>query len=124
VFGPFSTSERVAARLINQFNVLRAGGARPMAEWHNRLQELAEQTRLGIPVTISSDPRHAFSDNPATSFLAGAFSQWPESLGLAATGDAALVEEFGDIARREYLAHLLSMAKRKTSLQDETARSM
>jgi beta-glucosidase len=75
-----------------------------MAEWHNRLQRLAESTRLGIPITISSDPRHAFSDNPATSFMASAFSQWPEPLGLAATGDPALVEQFGDIARQEYLA--------------------
>ena len=75
-----------------------------MAEWHNRLQALAESTRLGIPVTISSDPRHAFSDNPATSLFAGAFSQWPEPIGLAATATPALVEKFGDIARQEYLA--------------------
>lgn len=38
-----------------------------MAEWHNRIQKLAEQTRLGIPVTISTDPRHAFSQNPLAS---------------------------------------------------------
>jgi beta-glucosidase len=29
---------------------------------------------------------------------------WPEPIGLAATGDPALVEEFGDIARQEYTA--------------------
>ena len=74
------------------------------AQWYNNLQALAESTRLGIPVTISSDPRHAFSNNPATSFFAGAFSQWPEPIGLAAAGDTALVEQFGDIARQEYLA--------------------
>src|SRR5690349_6035663 len=104
MFGPFSTSEMVQGRLINHFNVLQGTDPQRMAEWYNRLQALAEETRLGIPITISTDPRHAFSDNPATSFLAGAFSQWPESLGLAATGDEALVEEFGDIARQEYLA--------------------
>ena len=60
--------------------------------------------RLGIPVTISSDPRHAFANNPATNFAAGSFSAWPEATGLAATGDAALVEGFGDIARQEYTA--------------------
>ena len=32
------------------------------------------------------------------------FSQWPEPLGLAAIGDEALVQEFGDIARQEYCA--------------------
>jgi beta-glucosidase len=104
MFGPFSTAEMVGTRHLNHFNVLRGSGPRPMAEWYNRLQALAEGSRLGIPVTISSDPRHAFSDNPATSFLAGAFSQWPEQLGLAATDDPALVEQFGDIARQEYVA--------------------
>ncbi len=104
MFGPFSTSDMVTTRRMNHFNVLQGAGPRQMAEWYNRLQELAEGTRLGIPITVSSDPRHAFSDNPATSFLSGAFSQWPEPLGLAATGDAALVEEFGDIARQEYTA--------------------
>jgi beta-glucosidase len=103
-FGPFSTTELVTTRLINHFNVLAGTDPKLMAEWHNRLQRLAESTRLGIPITISSDPRHAFSDNPATSFMASAFSQWPEPLGLAATGDPALVEQFGDIARQEYLA--------------------
>jgi beta-glucosidase len=55
-------------------------------------------------VTISSDPRHAFSKNPATGIAADAFSKWPEPIGLAATGDEALVKEFGDVARQEYLA--------------------
>ena len=104
MFGPFSTRDMVVGRRMNHFNILRGAGPRQMAAWYNRLQELAEDTRLGIPITISSDPRHAFSDNPATSFLSGAFSQWPEPLGLAATGDAALVEQFGDIARQEYSA--------------------
>jgi beta-glucosidase len=103
VFNLPSTTEIVTGRLINHFNILGAELKR-MAEWYNRLQALAEDTRLGIPVTISSDPRHAFSSNPAASFSAGGFSQWPEPTGLAATGDPALVEEFGDIARQEYLA--------------------
>jgi len=101
---PMSTTGMVRSQLMNHFNVLRGTKPGLMAQWYNQLQALAESTRLGIPVTISSDPRHAFSDNPATSFLAGEFSQWPEQLGLAATRDPALVEEFGDIARQEYLA--------------------
>jgi beta-glucosidase len=103
-FGPTSTSEMVASKMLNHFNVLRGADPGTMARWHNSLQRLAEGTRLGIPVTVSSDPRHAFSDNPATSFLASDFSQWPEQLGFAAAGDESLVEQFGDIARREYLA--------------------
>ncbi len=103
-FGPLPTSDRVINRLINHFNVYQVAEPRQLAEWCNRLQKLAERTRLGIPVTIASDPRHAFTQNPAASVMAGKFSQWPEPLGLAATRDPALVKEFGDIARQEYLA--------------------
>jgi Beta-glucosidase-related glycosidases len=59
---------------------------------------------LGIPITISSDPRHAFSNNPLAGMMAGNFSQFPEPTGLAATRDVDLVQQFGDIARQEYLA--------------------
>ena len=103
-FARTPVTELVAERLMNHFNVHALPEPRVAVEWHNRLQKLAEETRLGIPVTISSDPRHAFSDNPLTSFMAGAFSQWPEPLGLAAIGDEAVTEEFADIARQEYVA--------------------
>lgn len=97
-------AEMVGGLLLNHFNVHALPAPRLAAQWHNNLQALAESTRLGIPVTISSDPRHSFSNNPLTSFFAGAFSQWPEPIGLAAAGDEALVEQFGDIARQEYVA--------------------
>ncbi|MDB5082001.1 MAG: Xylan 1,4-beta-xylosidase [Chloroflexi bacterium] len=104
LMGSFSTREEVYNKKLSHFNVLATPKTQQTAEWYNRLQELAASTRLGIPITISSDPRHAFTDNPATSFLAGDFSQWPEPIGLAAAGDEALVQDFGDIARQEYLA--------------------
>ena len=81
-----------------------------MAEWPNALQELAASTRLGIPVTLSTDPRHSFSDNPGAAIMAGPFSQWPETMGLAAIGDEELVERFADIARQEYTAVGLRVA--------------
>jgi len=100
------TSDMIARRLMNHFNIImEISSPRHMAEWHNRVQKLAEQTRLGIPITISTDPRHAFTtQNPLASMLAGSFSQFPEPTGLAATRDVDLVREFGDIARQEYLA--------------------
>ncbi|WP_243076128.1 glycoside hydrolase family 3 protein [Microbacterium sp. SS28] len=105
VFGMASNAEYVVGRSMTHFNLLGiAPTAGDIARWQNKLQELAASTRLGIPVTISTDPRHAFNDNPGASFFAGPFSQWPEPLGLAATHDAALVENFADIARREYTA--------------------
>jgi len=104
-FGIPSNREYVVDRHMNHFNLLGApGSAGDIATWHNKLQELAASTRLGIPVSISTDPRHSFSDNPGAAIFAGPFSQWPEPLGLAATRDAELVQGFGDIARREYTA--------------------
>jgi beta-glucosidase len=101
---PIATSELVLGRHLTHFNIYRTPGLRETAMWHNRLQRLAESTRLGIPVTISSDPRHGFSDNPATSMSAGMLSAWPEPIGLAAVGDAELVRQFADVVRQEYLA--------------------
>jgi len=104
-FGLPSTREYVIERRLNHFNLL--GGAQTageIARWHNALQRLAASTRLGIPVTLSTDPRHSFTDNPGAAMMAGPFSQWPDTLGLAATRDPDLVERFGDIARQEYAA--------------------
>lgn len=110
-FGIPSTREYVEGKHITHMNLLRgAPTAGEIARWHNRLQELAASTRLGIPVTVSTDPRHSFSENVGASIAAGAFSQWPEQMGLAATRDAALVERFADIARQEYLAVGLRVA--------------
>lgn len=104
--GEFLAAGHAIADLhMTHFNVLgQAPDARILAEWHNRLQERAAATRLGIPVTLSTDPRHHFTDNLGTAASAGSFSQWPETLGLAALRDPALVERFADIARQEYLA--------------------
>ncbi len=98
------TSEVVLGKHLTHFNVHALGDARLAARWYNALQALAEQSPHGIPVTISSDPRHAFIENAGVSFNAAAFSQWPEPLGLAALRDADAVQEFADIARQEYTA--------------------
>jgi beta-glucosidase len=108
--GLLSAHDMVVGLRMNHFNLLGAGPPRQMAQWHNRLQDLAAGTRLGIPVTLSTDPRHACSDNPNTAVMAGPFSQWPEPLGLAATRDPDLVRRFADIARQEYLAVGLRLA--------------
>jgi beta-glucosidase len=81
-----------------------------LAEQNNALQELAERTRLGIPFTISTDPRNHFDSMLGASTAAKGFSQWPEPIGLAAIGDPALVRRFADIAREEYRAVGIHMA--------------
>ena len=92
------------SRGMSHFNVHQLPPPREAAEWHNDLQAHAGVTRLGIPITVSSDPRHSFQRNVLTSAAAGAFSLWPEPIGLAALGDPALVEEFANMARQEYVA--------------------
>ncbi len=101
---PLTTTERVVGRHLNHFNIVFSGDAASVAEWSNNLQRLAERTRLGIPVTVSTDPRHSTGENPASGIRMEGFSQWPDPLGLAATRDEELVRQFGDVARREYLA--------------------
>ncbi|GAA2555781.1 glycoside hydrolase family 3 N-terminal domain-containing protein [Winogradskya consettensis] len=101
-----STSWLVTEKLINHVNILTLRPTPPtlIAEWHNRIQELARGTRLGIPVTVSTDPRHGVLDNPATSAAAGGFSLWPEPIGFGAIKDPEVMRRFADVARREYLA--------------------
>ena len=89
---------------MTHFNFPGIAEPRLAAEWQNQMQLLAEGTRLGIPITFATDPRHAFSNNPAVSERGGKFSKWPEPIGLAATDDPELVKKFADIARQEYLA--------------------
>lgn len=98
------TSTVVVGKRMNHFNVHQLPDARLSARWSNALQKLAEETPHGIPVTVSTDPRHAFVDNSGVSFSAGHLSQWPEPLGLGAIGDEEGVRRFADIVRQEYCA--------------------
>ncbi|GBF74808.1 beta-glucosidase [Paenibacillus sp. 598K] len=75
------------------------------ARWNNELQRLAESSPLGIPVNISSDPRHGTDASVEYNAGAGgAISMWPESLGLAATFDPQVARRFGEVASLEYRA--------------------
>ncbi|KAI1466200.1 glycoside hydrolase family 3 protein [Daldinia caldariorum] len=100
-----STDFVIGTQYLTYFNLVGdITDARQTAEFYNRVQKRALETRLGIPVTLSSDPRHHFTENIGTGFAAGRFSQWPETLGLAALRDAQLVRKFAEIAREEYMA--------------------
>ncbi len=81
-----------------------------LAAQNNAVQRVAERGRLGIPLTISTDPRNHFQAVFGASTRGGGFSLWPETLGLAAIGDPALVRRFADIARGEYRATGIHMA--------------
>ncbi|WP_395945497.1 glycoside hydrolase family 3 protein [Brevundimonas sp.] len=100
----------IGERHLNSFITRLVVAPRRLAEQNNAIQRLAEKTRLGVPVTISTDPRNHFQAVLGASTAGGGFSLWPETLGLAATGDADLVRRFGDVARREYRAVGIHMA--------------
>jgi beta-glucosidase len=84
--------------------------AERLAAENNAIQTIAAGTRLGIPVTVSTDPRSHFTTVVGASVAPTGFSQWPETLGLAAIGDSGLVERFADIVRQEYRAVGMHMA--------------
>ena len=95
----------IVEKQVNHSAFFGEGSAVELAEWHNWLQQLAESTRLGIPFTLSSDPRHGAGANPiGTAGSADAFSRWPDPIGLAAARDPELTRQFADVARQEYLA--------------------
>ncbi|MFB7915859.1 glycoside hydrolase family 3 protein [Streptomyces sp. NPDC056061] len=99
-----SGAELIAERHLTHFAMMQVPSPGAMATWNNHVQDLAAATRLGIPVTLSSDPRHGFTANPMTAHTDGGFSPGPEPIGLAATDDPALVEEFAAAAARELRA--------------------
>ena len=96
----FLTEDNLRAVLVTSVESPSAA-----AVWNNNMQMLAEGIGSGVPVNISSDPRHETSATAEYNYGSGGdISHWPTSLGLAATFDPALVEEFGRIAAQEYRA--------------------
>jgi beta-glucosidase len=94
----------ITQKHVTSFITRLALPAARFAEENNKVQAVAENTRLGIPIAISSDPRNHFQYVLGASESGAGFSQWPEPLGFAAIGDDELVRRFADIARQEYRA--------------------
>lgn len=107
----YGTYDVINRRLINHFNVFGSAPVTKMAAWHNQIQKLAERTRLGIPITLSTDPRHSLRHGDrATSVRTEGFSLWPEPIGFGAIGKEQVAEAFGRIANQEYRAVGIRMA--------------
>lgn len=103
---PAAAEEHIADRNIRYFVVRDNPTAFALAERANRLQEIAEGSRLGIPLVFTSNPRNHV--NPDQQFgiseATGMFSLWPGSMGLAATHGPAVVRGFAETAREEWRA--------------------
>lgn len=105
-----SIIENMNIRKMTHFNIWSIpDDPNVFAKWYNKAQQAAEKTRLGIPITIASDPRHHLGQNVIGEASTG-FSQFCEMLGFAAIGDEELVAKFTDIVRKEYLAIGIRMA--------------
>jgi beta-glucosidase len=105
LFLPQGTTHAVTElHITNVYAIMPPRDPSAVARWHNRLQEVAERTRLGIPVLVSSDPVHALAENIETGLRAAGFSLWPDTIGLAALEDPEEVRAFAEHARREYSA--------------------
>ena len=76
------------------------------AAWTNAIQELAEGTRLGIPVLFKSNARNHYERNArfGINTEAGSMSEWPKEAGLAATRDMALIADFARTMAQEWQA--------------------
>ena len=73
----------------------------------NDWQAIAEGTRLGIPLVITSNPLNNLGGGNAVFEPGGGtglFSVWPGQLGLAATNNQQLIRDFAEIARAEWRA--------------------
>ena len=106
---PFSflmetSSVQIAKKKMNHFNIRASHPKEKMIEWQNAIQKMGERSRLGIPITIASDPRHGVPTQLGASIHTPYFSSWPSALGMGAINDSLLVQDFGAIVREEYKA--------------------
>lgn len=107
--GPFAFAPNalklVKEKKMNHFNLWAVPSPGALAKWYNKMQHyVADSTRLGIPITVASDPRNHFTNNVFAMSANNTFSQWCEPLGLGAIGDTSLTREFANTSRQEYLA--------------------
>lgn len=103
--------ELICQENIRSVLIMLTEDAETTARWNNNIQAMAEEQPWGIPVSFSSDPRHAAGKKNAEFSSAGkSVSCWPEGIGMAATFSPDRVKEFAQIASKEYRALGITMA--------------
>lgn len=91
---------------IRHVLVARIEDAYIAARWSNNIQAYAERLPHGIPVNVSSDPRHGAGAAASAEFkvTANNVSKWPEGLGLAATFSEDVCRQYAETVAKEYRA--------------------
>lgn len=94
-----------------RFELIRSYGTKEnMAALNNEWQLKCESTEFGIPLVISTDPRHTGTINAG--YVAGQdgeLSQWPETMGMSMSFDPDTFAKFGDVLAAEYRAMGITM---------------
>lgn len=90
---------------IRHILAMKLESAEVAASWSNAMQQAAEELPWGIPVNISSDPRHGAAKAGAEFKSGGGdVSKWPEGLGIAATFSLEICRSFANAISKEYRA--------------------
>lgn len=100
------TSDAILTLHIRQFINRANASPETMVKWLNGVQEIAESSRLGTPAFFVTNPRNHLGGTPVVGIeeAGGSFSQWPGTLGLAATRDVAMIEAFARVSAEEHVA--------------------
>jgi beta-glucosidase len=103
-----SFSAATAGAFINDRHIVHlilrdSVSGRALALRNNQFQQIAEATRLGIPLVFAANPRDHISDTVVFAEI-DATGQWPGTLGLSATNDLELVHAFADTIRGQWVA--------------------
>ena len=93
--------------------ILNNGVAAPekFANWSNQMQEIAEGSRLGIPIVFSSDPRHSakLGGHVSGTQYFSHISNGEGQVGLTAGRSTEMMKKYGEIMAAEYRAVGLHM---------------
>lgn len=106
VMNAAGTTKGVTEFQLRHFILRTNTSTKVLAEWSNNLQTLSENTRLGIPSLVTSNPRNHLTSAAAagTNLANTSFTKWPTELGLAAMRDNDLIRQFAETARQEWTA--------------------
>ena len=104
MMSPASSYDIIINQKVRHFNLFEVPSPKFLARWSNRIQRIAERDRLGIPITISSDPRNGIRNFLGELLEDGGYSKWPEPIGMAALGDSVATYDYARIAREEMRA--------------------
>ncbi|MCX5205855.1 glycoside hydrolase family 3 protein [Streptomyces sp. NBC_00237] len=103
-FGFTPTTELLLERHVGHLGLMSIPSVPALARWGEEIRATTARSRLGIPVTVGADPTHGRVRNAHVGQSGAGFSMLTEPIGLAATWDAALVEETARMMARELRA--------------------